>query len=103
MPRKGVIIFKKIQKKKKKRDFNDKIQFLYLVELFSFSLYLSRAMVVSTRSNTKRDSSFEREANEHKLGSWDQFQANKENPRQRLTASKRAFYFFFFFFFWGGE
>ena len=48
-------------------------------------------MVVSTRSNTKRDSSFEREANDHKLGSWDQFQANKDLVKGASTYAEELY------------
>ena len=34
--------------------------------------------MVITRSKAKQVADFEREANEHKLGSWNQFEANKD-------------------------
>ena len=34
--------------------------------------------MVLTRSKAKQESNFDREAGAHKLGSWDQFQANKD-------------------------
>ena len=47
--------------------------------------------MVLTRSKAKQESNFDREAGAHKLGSWDQFQANKDLVKGASTYKEELY------------